>query len=212
MAQGSSVTHRSQPSRRQSPSAAAAARIATISAWAVGIVAVAHPVARRPTPRRPRTTAPTGTSPAAAAARGLVEARRIGSGRGSSSPPVSLLRAASRRCYWRVAWPSPMLTAGRLHPAGLPLHYRNQERSRFGLADGDLVVGHGHGAVAVAVHGPRRRRPRTTRATRTKCDDEQKGPKHVFRVLFRKTGCGGVTSGINIGCIGAGSGDEAPGG
>ena len=42
MAQGSSVTYSRQPESRQPPSAAAAARIASISAWAVG-----SPVASR---------------------------------------------------------------------------------------------------------------------------------------------------------------------
>ena len=46
IAQGSSVTHKVHSSSRDVPSFAAAARIASISAWAVGIVRSAHRIAR----------------------------------------------------------------------------------------------------------------------------------------------------------------------
>ena len=83
IAQGSSVTHRSHPSSLPVPSAPSAARIASISACAVGspsdrirLAAVAISAPSRVT------TAPTGTSPAAPAFTAASSAQRIGSGSG----------------------------------------------------------------------------------------------------------------------------------
>jgi len=65
IAQGSSVTHRVQPSSRGCPIASAAARIATISAWAVGSNEPRIAFLASATISSPRVmTAPTGTSPA----------------------------------------------------------------------------------------------------------------------------------------------------
>jgi large subunit ribosomal protein L28 len=85
IAQGSRVTHRSQSSSREVPSAAAAARIATISACAVGSAVWRIALADVATTCSPRiTTAPTGTSPDLAASAARSSARRIGGGSGKA--------------------------------------------------------------------------------------------------------------------------------
>src|SRR5450631_1307353 len=78
MVQGSSVTNRSQSRRRSEPIAAAAWRIASISACAVGSRSVSVRLRVRARISSPRTmTQPTGTSPAAAAARASASAKSM---------------------------------------------------------------------------------------------------------------------------------------
>src|SRR5438270_56678 len=82
-AQGSRVTHKVQPSRREAPSFAPAARIASISACAVGSFEPRIALRVSATISSPSvTTAPTGTSPAAAASAASSRPRRIGEGSG----------------------------------------------------------------------------------------------------------------------------------
>ena len=98
IAHGSSVTHKVQSSSREVPSCVAAARIATISAWAVGSIDPRIALRASATISSPRvTTAPTGTSPAAAASAARSSARRIGGGSGKAHRPAASA-AAARRC------------------------------------------------------------------------------------------------------------------
>src|SRR4030095_2676377 len=92
MAQGSSVTHNSQPSRRGLPRLAAAWRVTTISAWAVGSSSprIALRASAMTSPLQV-TTAPTGTSPASAACAARSSARRIGGGIGKFASMASAL-------------------------------------------------------------------------------------------------------------------------
>src|SRR5688572_12251000 len=154
MAQGSSVTHRSQPSSREVPSVAAAARSATISAWAVGslpsrmrlrLTAIGSPSRM--------TTAPTGTSPASAAARASARARRIGSGSGklTASARTAANRERRRRGLLRVGL-LVVLDADARHLDFPILHldHRQLDVGR-GRADLDVARLDGHAAVAATV-------------------------------------------------------------
>src|SRR3954471_4053849 len=110
IAQGSRVTQRSHSSSRAVPSASAAVRSATISAWAVGSTPsrIRLRAVETTAPERV-TTAPTGTSPAAAAARASSSARRMGSEKGrtmrsaSAAPGAgeALLRVAVGHAHGR---------------------------------------------------------------------------------------------------------------
>src|SRR5215471_11663539 len=98
MVHGSSVTTRVQPSRRQDPSARAAARMATISACAVGSASDSRWLCARAigAPAGSRMTAPTGTSP-----------------RGEPDPAAS---ASAARIADSKAARKPVLTEARLPP------------------------------------------------------------------------------------------------
>src|SRR3990172_11819786 len=80
MAQGSSVTYRSQPVSRSLPSLAHAARIARSSAWAVGSrrASVRLPARASTSPSALTTTAPIGTSPRSRASSASASARSMG--------------------------------------------------------------------------------------------------------------------------------------
>src|SRR6266498_2978154 len=114
MAQGSRVTTTVHPSSRQRPSAAAAARMATSSAWAVGSADSSLRLRPRPrtVPSSPRTTHPTGTSWCPSAALASSSANRIQ----ASSAPGSAVPALNGRV--RGQWSS--------RPGSLP---SRQERS-----------------------------------------------------------------------------------
>ena len=77
--QGSSVTQSRYPGRRSEPAIRQAARITSISAWAVGSLfsRVRLPLLAMILPCASVTTAPTGTSPRSAAARASSSARGI---------------------------------------------------------------------------------------------------------------------------------------
>ena len=80
MAHGSNVTYKSHPVNRAEPTWAAAARIASNSAWAVGSESssVRLPARASTSPLRPSTsTAPTGTSPRSNAAWASIMASSI---------------------------------------------------------------------------------------------------------------------------------------
>src|SRR6267154_2611315 len=95
--QGSSVTWRSHSTSRGAPSLAAAARIASISACAVGsfVSSVRLPASASTSPDGPMITAPIGTSPRSAAARACASARSMGD---ALVVPVISVKIASRRC------------------------------------------------------------------------------------------------------------------
>src|SRR5882672_6724917 len=93
----------SQSTSRSEPSPAAAWRMASISAWAVGSRSRRVRLPARPTasPSR-RMTQPTGTSPAAAAARASASARSMNDGWGNGAnsairPDLSVKRAMTRK-------------------------------------------------------------------------------------------------------------------
>src|SRR5438874_13473959 len=100
IAHGSSVTHKVHASRRDVPSFTAAARIASISAWAVGSRAPRIALRLSDTIPSPSvTTAPTGTSPSAAASAASSSARRIGGGSGKPMV-VRLAEPGERVSYY----------------------------------------------------------------------------------------------------------------
>src|SRR5260370_527511 len=95
--QGSSVTKRSHSTSRGAPSLADAARIASISAWAVGslVASVRLPASASRSPDGPTSTAPIGPSPRSAAARACASARSMGD---ALVVPAISGKIASRRC------------------------------------------------------------------------------------------------------------------
>src|SRR5262249_35969836 len=94
IAHGSSVTWRSQSTRRSEPIAAAAARIASISACAVGSRAAIVALRARAITAPPRTiTQPIGTSPSAAAVRASTSASSMNDGIARSHLQNLLFRA-----------------------------------------------------------------------------------------------------------------------
>src|SRR5476651_2706721 len=89
---GSRVTWRSQSTSRAEPSFAAAARIASISACAVGSLSasVRLPAAASTVPSGPTITAPIGTSPRSAAARAWASASSMGEALVGTVIPVKI--------------------------------------------------------------------------------------------------------------------------
>src|SRR5438270_8942184 len=153
IAQGSSVTHSVQSSSREVPSLTAAARIAAISACAVGSLDPRMALRVSATISSPLvTTAPTGTSPAAAASAARSSARRIGGGSGKlmlapladgSAQGIFALLGVGRCCC-------SLVPGGLLHLGGRHLHSRllaadfhgaslDVERRRSTALSGDAV-------------------------------------------------------------------------
>src|SRR4051794_10146446 len=161
MAQGSSVTQRSQSSSREVPSAAAAARSATISAWAVGSAPSRMRLRAEATSAPARvTTAPTGTSPAAAAARASSSASRIGSEKDRTIAGSATAPPRGREALLRVA-------VGEMDGRGLDLLGRRGHRRHrdVGRRRSDLDLLH------LEVEGRRLRLPRLGERDRAGIDE-----------------------------------------
>ena len=127
IAQGSSVTHRSQPSSRQSPTLrrgfAQRHHLGMGGGIVVGRASGCAPTLSTSPPRV--TTAPTGTSPSAR--RGAPPRRA----RGASA------REAGKPCYWALAWPLVTATLGTVDLARLHPHHRHLD---VGAGRADLDV------------------------------------------------------------------------
>src|SRR5215468_745948 len=104
MVHGSRVTTRVQPSRCQDPSARPAARMATISACAVGSASDSRWLCARAsgTPAGSRTTAPTGTSPRAGPGTAAsASASRIAGSKDARKPVLTEVRLPPERLIQR---------------------------------------------------------------------------------------------------------------